>query len=188
MLIDMQDIFRRYSFDIICQFSFGLDPHCLLPSLPTSILPDEFDLCSKITAERAMVVSPLYWKLKRFLNVGSERKLKEAISVVNSSAEAMIKERHRLRVGSLKDLLSRFMDSEDVDDKYLRDIVINFLLAGRDTIASALTDFFLLLSNNPRVEEKIRVELDSIMKPTQESPTFKQTREFHYVNSAIKKI
>nr|ABN08191.1 E-class P450, group I [Medicago truncatula] len=134
MLIDMQDICRRYSFDIICQFSFGLDPR----------------------SERAMVVSPLYWKLKRFLNVGSERKLKEAISV-------------------------------DVDDKYLRDIVINFLLAGRDTIASTLTDFFLLLSYNPRVEEKIRVELDSIMKPTQESPTFEQTREFHYVNSAIKK-
>jgi 12-hydroxyjasmonoyl-L-amino acid 12-hydroxylase / fatty acid hydroxylase len=65
------------------------------------------------------------------------------------------------------------------------DIVINFMLAGRDTIASALTGFFLLLSNNPRVEEKIRVELDSIMKPTQDTPTFEQTRELHYVNSAI---
>lgn len=30
---------------------FGLDRHCLLPSLPPSILAEAFDLCSKISAE-----------------------------------------------------------------------------------------------------------------------------------------
>lgn len=110
------------------------------------------------------------------MNFGSERKLKEAMRVVNSSANEMIIERHRMGVGTRKDLLSRFMESKVVDDKYLRDIVIDFLLAGRDTIAFALTGFFVLLSNNPRIEEKIRVELDRIMNLTKECPTFEQTR------------
>lgn len=100
VILDMQDVLRRFSFDNIYQFFFGLDRHCLLPYLPPSILAEAFDLCSKISAEWAIVVSPLYWRQKRFMNFGSERKLKEAMRVVNSSANEMIKERHRMGVGT----------------------------------------------------------------------------------------
>jgi cytochrome P450 len=39
------------------------------------------------------------------------------------------------------DLLSRFMASIE-DDEYLHNIVVSFVLAGRDTVSSALTSFF----------------------------------------------
>jgi cytochrome P450 len=100
----------------------------------------------------------------------------------------MIKQRREIENGvdSRKDLLSRFMGSlNSNDDEYLRDIVVSFLLAGRDTVASALTGFFILLSKNPEVEKKIRVELDRIMNPVQNCATFEQTREMHYLNGAI---
>ncbi|XP_058767139.1 cytochrome P450 94C1-like [Vicia villosa] len=188
--LDMQDILRRFSFDNICKFSFGLDPCCLVPSLPVSKLAVAFDLSSKLSAQRAMNASPLIWKMMRFFNVGSEKKLKEAIKVVNDMAKEMIKQRREIEieigVDSRKDLLSRFMGSlNSNEDEYLRDIVVSFLLAGRDTVASALTGFFMLLSKNPDVEEKIRVELDRVMNPVQEVATFEQTREMHYVNAAI---
>ncbi|CAI8616326.1 unnamed protein product [Vicia faba] len=188
--IDMQDILRRFSFDNICKFSFGLDPCCLVPSLPLPVskLANAFDLSSKLSAGRAMNASPLIWKMKRFFNVGSEKKLKEAIEVVNDMAKEMIKQKREIETGvdSRKDLLSRFMGSlNSNEDQYLRDIVVSFLLAGRDTVASALTGFFMLLSNNPDVEKKIRVELDRIMNPAQEVVTFEQTREMHYINAAI---
>ncbi|KAK2433773.1 cytochrome P450 94B3 [Trifolium repens] len=188
LVLDMQDILRRFSFDNICKFSFGLDPCCLVPSLPISNLANAFDLSSRLSAERAMNASPIIWKMKRFFNVGSEKKLKEAIEIVNDLANEMIKQRREIENGvdSRKDLLSRFMGSlNSNDDEYLRDIVVSFLLAGRDTVASALTGFFILLSKNPDIEKEIRVELDRIMNPVQDCATFEQTREMHYLNGAI---
>jgi cytochrome P450 len=54
----------------------------------------------------------------------------------------MIRERRKLGVAGSHDLLSRFMASSgdarhDVDDKYLRDIVVSFLLARRSTRRSS---------------------------------------------------
>lgn len=188
LTVDLQDILRRFSFDNICKFSFGLDPGCLLPSLPASELAEAFDLASKLSAERAMAASPLIWKTKRFLNVGSEKKLREAVKVVNDLARGMIKERREMGLlngaAPRNDLLSRFMGSLD-DDEYLRDIVVSFLLAGRDTVASALTGFFILLSKNPEVEGRIREELARVMGPGKEFVGFEETREMHYLNAAI---
>ncbi|KAK7262189.1 hypothetical protein RJT34_29751 [Clitoria ternatea] len=182
---DLQDILRRFSFDNICQFSFGLDPGCLLPSLPVSDLAESFDLASKLSAERAMTASPFIWKAKRFFNVGSEKKLKKAIKVVNDVARGMIKQRREMGFTARNDLLSRFMGSVNDDDEYLRDIVVSFLLAGRDTVAAALTGFFYLLSGTPEVEALIRAELDRVVGPVQDFATFEQVREMHYLNAAI---
>lgn len=44
-------------------------------------------------------------------------------------------------------------------NKFLRDTIVNFLLAGRDTTSAALTWFFWLVSKNPLAEAKIREEL-----------------------------
>ncbi|XP_019451284.1 PREDICTED: cytochrome P450 94C1-like [Lupinus angustifolius] len=184
-VLDLQDILRRFSFDIICKFSFGLDPGCLLPSLPVSNLADAFDLTSTLSAERAMNASPMIWKMKRFLNIGSEKKLREAINVLNNSANEIIKQRREMGFATRKDLLSRFMGSVNNDDIYLRDIVISFLLAGRDTVAAGLTGFFSLLSKNPKVEEIIREELNRVLGPVQESPTYDQMRHMHYLNAAV---
>ncbi|XP_027908712.1 cytochrome P450 94C1 [Vigna unguiculata] len=179
-VLDLQDILRRFSFDNICKISFGLDPGCLLPTLPVSDLADAFDLASKLSAERAMTASPFIWKAKRLFGIGSEKRLREAIKVVNDVAQDMIKQRREMGFNSHKDILSRFMGSVE-DDAYLRDIVVSFLLAGRDTIASALTGFFSLLSKSPEVEARIREEVG----PGPEPPTFDQIREMHYLNAAV---
>ncbi|KAL4337690.1 hypothetical protein AHAS_Ahas12G0135400 [Arachis hypogaea] len=75
---------RRFSSDIICKFSFEIDTECFIPSFPESKLADSFDLASKLSVQRAMSSLPLIWKLKRLLNIGSEKKLKEAIGVVDN--------------------------------------------------------------------------------------------------------
>ena len=45
------------------------------------------------------------------------------------------------------------------DEDYLRDLVMNFLIAGRDTTAQALSWTFLLLAQHPTVEAKLVAEL-----------------------------
>ncbi|EEF33302.1 cytochrome P450 94C1 [Ricinus communis] len=182
--IDLQDVFRRFSFDNICKFSFGLDPGCLKLSLPISEFALAFDTASKLSAERALAASSMIWKMKRFLNIGSEKKLKEAIQMVNELAEGVINHRRKEGCMDNKDLLSRFMGSIN-DDKYLRDIVISFLLAGRDTVASGLTSFFWLLSKHPQVESAIREESDRVMGSSEELTSYEQLRELHYLNAAV---
>lgn len=138
VVLDLQDLFRRFSFDTICRFSFGLDPGCLKLSLPVSDFAAAFDLASRLSAKRAMAVSPLIWKMKRLLNLGDEKKLKEAIKSIDYLAGELINHRREAGFSTQKDLLSRFMGTI-TDDRYLRDIVVSFLLAGRDTVAAALT-------------------------------------------------
>ncbi|KAG6414769.1 hypothetical protein SASPL_122143 [Salvia splendens] len=184
---DLQDIFRRFSFDSICRFSFGLDPECLVPSLPASDFAAAFDLASRLSAERAVATSPIVWRMKRFLNLGSEKRLKQAIRSVHGLAEEVIrhKREHGGGGGGDGDLLSRFMATTD-DDVFLRDIVVSFLLAGRDTVASALTTFFWLLSRNPSTVESIREESDRVMGELRdEGATFAELREMHHLHAAV---
>ncbi|XP_057505853.1 cytochrome P450 94C1-like [Actinidia eriantha] len=183
-LLDLQDVFRRFSFDSICRFSFGLDPKCLELSLPMSEFAVSFDRASNISAERAMTSSPWIWKVKRILKLGSERQLKEDIMMINALAQEVIRQRRKMGFSSHKDLLSRFMGTIN-DEKYLRDIVISFLLAGRDTVASALTSLFWLLSRHPEVELAILAEVDRVVGANQELTSFEQIQELHYLEATV---
>ncbi|KAA8550180.1 hypothetical protein F0562_001864 [Nyssa sinensis] len=116
-VLDLQDVFRRFSFDHICQFSFAFDPGCLQLSLPISDFAVAFDLASKLSAERAITASPLIWKIKRIFNIGTEKKLKEAIKLVNVLAEQVIDHRRNMGFSTQKDLLSRFMGTVN-DDRH----------------------------------------------------------------------
>ncbi|XP_059307018.1 cytochrome P450 94C1-like [Lycium ferocissimum] len=184
-ILDLQDVFRRFSFDSICRFSFGLDPKCLELSLPISQFAISFDLASQLSAERAMNVSPIVWKIKRFFNIGSERKLKKAIQLINILAQEVIRQRRKLGFSNHRDLLSRFMQGDIVNDTCLRDIVISFLLAGRDTVASASTSFFYLIAKNPRVAEKIREEANEVLGSNQELTSYEQLKDLHYLQASF---
>ncbi|MFS8001046.1 putative alkane 1-monooxygenase [Helianthus anomalus] len=55
-------------------------------------------------------------------------------------------------------------NGEAFSNKFLRDICVNFILAGRDTKSVALSWVFWLLDRNPTVEEKILCEICGIVK------------------------
>jgi fatty acid omega-hydroxylase len=81
------------------------------------------------------------------------------LKVVDEFCESVIDSRRKqLAAGEEhKDLLSRFMNARNqhgdkLDDKELRDTIMNFIIAGRDTTAQALSWTFYCLAQNPRVE------------------------------------
>ena len=51
-------------------------------------------------------------------------------------------------------------DGKPYNDKWLRDVLFNFLIAGRDTTAITSAWFFYLVSQNPEVEAKLRAEIE----------------------------
>ncbi|KAK4788852.1 hypothetical protein SAY86_020171 [Trapa natans] len=56
----------------------------------------------------------------------------------------------------------RTFDSQDQRRKFLRDIVISFMLAGKDSTSTALTWFFWLIVGHPHCEQRILNELSSL--------------------------
>ncbi|KAF1880565.1 hypothetical protein Lal_00011624 [Lupinus albus] len=161
-LHDFQDILQRFTFDNICRIAFGYDPEYLVPSLPETTFTKAFDDATRISSQRLNPIIPIFWKIKKLLNIGSEKRLRVAISEVRDLARKIIieKKQELKEKTTLKsvDLLSRFLSLSLSDETFVTDIVISFILAGRDTTSAALTWFFWLLSRHPHVEKEVLKE------------------------------
>jgi hypothetical protein len=92
-VLDFQDILQRFAFDNICKIAFGFDPAYLLPSLPQTKFAHAFEESVIISSDRFKAVIPLVWKIKKLLNIGSEKRLRIAVSEVQQFANNVIREK-----------------------------------------------------------------------------------------------
>lgn len=184
-ILDFQDILQRFTFDNICMIAFGYDPEYLLPSLPEAPFVKAFDESTRLSIERLNAVIPLLWKVKKVLNIGSERRLKEAVAEVRGLATKIVREKKKVlgEKSALEsvDLLSRFLNSGHSDESFVVDIVISFILAGRDTTSAALTWFFWLLSKHTHVENEILKEITG----KSETVGYDEVKDMVYTHAAL---
>ncbi|URD97297.1 cytochrome P450 [Musa troglodytarum] len=117
----------------------------------------------------------VFWKVKRFLNIGSEAKMKKSLKSIDDFVfkliDTKIEQLSQRETGFMEkeDILSRFLierekDPDDMSYKYLRDIILNFVIAGRDTTAGTLSWFFYMLCKHPNVQEKVAQEVREATK------------------------
>lgn len=89
------------------------------------------------------------------------------VDVIDTFAADVIAHRRRDIENGItehKDLLSRFMNAlnekgDKLNDIELRDTILNFIIAGRDTTAQALSWMFYNLCLHPRIEKKVLEEI-----------------------------
>lgn len=188
LVVDLQDLFSRFTFDTICTLIVGSDLRSLSVDWPNEPFLKALDDIEEVIFRRHVVPMSV-WKFFRWLGVGKERKYKEAWEILDEFIYKRISEKRSeelFKQEELKhkeasvgvDLLTLYMDQaqglsstnvkNNLSDKLLRDTILNFFIAGRDTTSTALAWFFYLLSKNPRVESKIRQELDTIMDTNQD--------------------
>ncbi|EGD72898.1 hypothetical protein PTSG_04627 [Salpingoeca rosetta] len=161
---DMQDLFYRYTLESIGQIAYGIHLGCFDQDVVAFAV--NFDEAQRIMMER--VIDPL-WHVRKHLKFlhPDERKLTRCVKALNDFATNVIAERRDTEdLRDREDLLSRFMSIKDehgqpLDDTRLRDIIMSFVIAGRDTTANCLTWAFYELHKNPRVLNKLRAELDA---------------------------
>ncbi|KAI5663998.1 hypothetical protein M9H77_23321 [Catharanthus roseus] len=190
-VLDLQEILERFAFDNICKLAFNVDPACLGgDGTAGAEFMKAFEEASNLSSGRFMYALPTLYLIKKFFNIGSEKRLKKSISTVHEFADKII--RHRLEERSEKkdeDLLSRFIGNSENSPEFLRDIVISFILAGRDTTSSALTWFFWILSSRPDIEDKILNELNQIRQKSGKlignNYNFDELREMQYLQASI---
>ncbi|KAL5751871.1 hypothetical protein ACOSQ2_022378 [Xanthoceras sorbifolium] len=174
--VDLQDLFQRFTFDSTCIMVTGYDPGCLSVEFPQVLFSRALEDVEESIFYRHVVPESL-WKLQRWLGIGEEKKMKRAKKILDQTIVGYIHIRLSQEIGLNKqveleseDLLTSYMN-EDKDkangltcnDKFLRDTILNFMIAGRDATGSALTWFFCLVSKNPKVETRIREEFKSII-------------------------
>ncbi|CAN1300700.1 Cytochrome P450 86A22 [Linum perenne] len=174
--VDLQDLLLRLTFDNICGLAFGEDPETLSPDLPENGFAVSFDRATEATLQR-FIMPELVWRLRKRLGLGMEVSMTQSLDHIDEYLSKIINTR-KLELAGLQsstnskgdphdDLLSRFMKKkESYSEKFLQHVALNFILAGRDTSSVALSWFFLLVSQNPRVEEKILAEICTVLTKT----------------------
>ena len=183
--LDFQDILQRFAFDNICKIAFGYDAEYLTPSTEQSKFAVAYEEATEISSKRFREPLPLVWKIKRLLNIGSEKRLRIAVKEVRDFAKKIVREKKKelKEKESLEqvDMLSRFLSSGHSDEDFVTDIVISFILAGKDTTSAALMWFFWLLSKNPGVEKEVLKEI--MEKP--ETPAYDEVKDMVYIHAAL---
>ncbi|XP_037469218.1 cytochrome P450 94A2-like [Triticum dicoccoides] len=198
-VVDLQEALRRFAFDNICYVAFGVESSTLLEwgDPRHQALFAAFDTAVEISFMRTLTAPTPVRKLTKLLNIGKSRRLREAVGVIDDHAMSVIEAKEVSQRNSRDegdpDLLSRFMAAMDEEDgggelaamfptpeakrRFLRDVVVSFVLAGKDTTTSALTWFFWLLAANPRCERRVHDEVSR-------SPDG-NVKGMHYLHAAI---
>ncbi|PSS14568.1 Cytochrome P450 94A2 like [Actinidia chinensis var. chinensis] len=184
-ILDLQDILQRFAFDNICTIAFGYDPETLIPSLPDVKFAQAFEEAVRISSQRFGHIHPMIWKIKRAFDIGSEKQLRISVNEVREFAREILREKkNELKTKSSLDsfdLLSRFLSSGHSDEEFVMDIVISFILAGRDTTSAALIWFFWLVSRNEDVEREIVREIGE----KSESSVYEEVKDMIYTHAAL---
>ncbi|CAN0871093.1 Alkane hydroxylase MAH1 [Linum grandiflorum] len=173
-VVDMQDVSKRFMFDNICLLGLGFDDGISVDGISSTVFANAFDEMSEAAVHRHIVPIPI-WKLQSRFDIGMEKKVrrswmimdrylygnikrvKEALSSSSSSSANNINNKAQ---NLLTQILIR---EEETSDKFLRDMWITLLVAGRDTIAAGLTWLLWLVARHPEVEKKILEEIKEVI-------------------------
>ncbi|KAL4128882.1 hypothetical protein PRIC2_007862 [Phytophthora ramorum] len=173
--VDVYMLMHRFTFKAFAEMVFNntLDS---IDSEHEHPFEQAFDEAQSIVAGRLQ--QPVwFWKLKRWLNVGLEHKLREDValidefimSIISTAIETRRRRQEDLKAGrpvkpADKDIVSIVLecmeqDGDMVSPTDVRNIAVAALGAGRDTSADAMSWLLHTLTQHPEVENKLRAEL-----------------------------
>eukprot|EP01063_Lacrimia_lanifica_P009026 TRINITY_DN1606_c0_g2_i1.p1 TRINITY_DN1606_c0_g2~~TRINITY_DN1606_c0_g2_i1.p1 ORF type:complete len:500 (+),score=145.12 TRINITY_DN1606_c0_g2_i1:91-1590(+) len=164
--VDLKPLFASFTFDTICMAAFGRRPSALEGDPDAAALQHHFDNIQTLIVNRFMLP---WWRLSAWLQLSeAERSLTASLKAVDAQIYGML-EAHDGRgdSGTLLDLfLGAITDDKGAaayaEPKFLRDVMLNFFLAGRDTTASALGSTILLLCQHPAWQAKVAAEAKQV--------------------------
>ncbi|KAF6140681.1 hypothetical protein GIB67_013974 [Kingdonia uniflora] len=196
-IIDMEDVFLRFAFDSIFTVLFGINPESLSISLEENELAEAIDDATEALFYRH-VLPPRLWKLYRWLQIGSEKKLVKAWSTIDRRLGEYIlsKKKDMLNGVHENDMIAIYMRAQEQEQKnndllpkgdgFLRDTGLSFLFAGRDSTGTSLAWFFWVIATNPSVEAKILEELACLHSNTIVGDDFEEKKPYIFNSEDLK--
>ncbi|KAJ3058758.1 hypothetical protein HDU98_005177, partial [Podochytrium sp. JEL0797] len=185
---DLQDLFFKFTFDSFTKIGFGIDMHSMTAQTPIPFM-HAFDNAQKVVANR--FITPL-WQTVEYLT-GTARTHAANVKTIREFGIQVIDQKRAEDPDSSgteqHDLLSLLMqvpteDGSPPSDDLLVDYVLNFLIAGRDTTAQALSWAFFLLHKNPSALTSLHSEIASVLGDA--TPTYEQIKnQMPYANAVF---
>eukprot|EP00927_Polykrikos_kofoidii_P036583 TRINITY_DN30883_c0_g2_i1.p1 TRINITY_DN30883_c0_g2~~TRINITY_DN30883_c0_g2_i1.p1 ORF type:complete len:564 (-),score=96.43 TRINITY_DN30883_c0_g2_i1:63-1685(-) len=197
--LNIFNLMNRFTLDTIGEIGFGKSIGSLED--PTSPFLRSFDRSQNISYKRFYVPG---WRILRFFGIGSERETSEHFGRLDAYSRGVVRElRNSLESAvnsggsedsewnkseARKSFLGLFLEdakkrNEDLTEDYLRDLVLNFLIAGRDTTAQALSWSLYCLCLNPEIEAKARKEILEVCGPHE--ITYENMNQLNYVQAVL---
>jgi len=179
-VLDFQDLICSVTLDSIGEIAFGKSIHSLKKPV---VFSKAFN--SATLASNHRFVYP-WFKFNPWSK--TENELRQSTKILDAFAQEVIDERRQKLDTEATDLLTRYLGMTDEDgkpfsDSYLRDIIMNFILAGRDTTAQTLTWMFYLISEHPQIQQKLIDEIDSELGDN--LPSFENMQKLKYMEQVI---
>jgi len=168
--IDLQDLFTRLTIDNTAETTFGFRMNCLQAG-KQPLFASAFDEIQLLCLAR--IVDP-FFEIKRFCRIGRrERRIRHLKNVLDLFCKGVIQEKRQAiqkddeDAAAHEDLIGLFLkyskhSDETVADEELRDVILNFMVAGRDTTAAGLSWTFYELCKHPDVVDKIVAEVNEV--------------------------
>lgn len=195
--------------DVFTKIGFGVDLKGLASGKNPAVL-DAFERASGNLLTRSIEPFPL-WQLKKKLNIGTERDMADDVKVLDDLVYDIIAQsmdgKKDLSSSSedeeqepVKDLITLFLQKEETeyanggkvttDPKFIRDMALTFVAAGRDTTSQSMSWFLVMINRNPHVMKKIRAEfaekLPHVANGTTPVPSMEDVQHLNYLEAALR--
>jgi cytochrome P450 len=158
--VDLHDLFHKYTLDSFMKIGFSYDLNSLTkPSKFADSFTRAQVSCISFRNNIQIIINKRFfngiWPLTQLVD-GSYFQLMKDMQIINDFIDEIIAA-HSSESSDLLSLLKHKYEGIE-----LREIVLNLIIAGRDTTAQALSWTFLELMQRPEIVEKIRAEFDGI--------------------------
>ncbi|KAL6127826.1 hypothetical protein ACLB2K_071187 [Fragaria x ananassa] len=164
--IEMQVLFLQSTLDSIVKILLGIDLHTMSATNNEGIrFANALAYASGSIIYR---VGDVFWRIKRFLNIGTEAAIRRNMKVlddfvhnlINIKIEKLHKSEEQYEQPlKTRDFISKLLEAKETDPKYLRDMVFSFIAAGKDTTTSSLSWFIYMMCKHLDRQEKIAQEV-----------------------------
>ncbi|KAJ3069841.1 hypothetical protein HDU99_002825 [Rhizoclosmatium hyalinum] len=182
---DLQEYFFRFTFDSFTRIGFGVEVDTISDVSSTIPFMAAFDTVQKRISRR--IFTPL-WQYIEYLS-GEAKENEAQIKLIRDFGHSIIQKKKESGFASESDLLALLMnvkgdDGSPPSDETLVDYALNFLLAGRDTTACALSWAVFLLHKNPKAQASLMNEIHTVTNNA--APTYDQIKnEMPYANAVF---
>ena len=158
-VVDVDEAMMRVTLEIVGQALFSTD-----------LAPDAVDLVEAVSRALDVVIArartPI--PLPSWLPTPSKRRLAGSVRTLDRAVAAMVAD-HQAPGPARSDLLSLLLAATDgpggtgLSEQQVRDEVITLVVAGHETVASALTWALWLVADDPEVRARLAAEADSVL-------------------------
>lgn len=192
---DLQELFFRYTMDCISEIAFGYNLDTL--GLPLDRKPEfsaAFDDMQELIVRRGML-PPWLLQLRKTLQIGSEKDVVRCQRILDETVYNIIAERRARKARGERvtkpDLIEMFFNEAEekqleLHDHQLRDLVMNFMIAGRDTTACLLTWSFYKLATEPQMAQRVREEVAAVCNGR--APTQAEAAQLKYTHAFLSEV